>query len=107
MIMIKTKCKKASYSASEVCKVHNIYRGAMVLMVVIFLWVLHKYGVSDEVIRDVTGGQVRVKAGQSYWAMMLMIGKWLSSAFAVVFALMMAWDRLFKKKYERFRARRR
>ena len=98
--MLKRKTKKETYNSDDVIKLHNRYRIIIIIMLAGFLWIAHKYGISDEIIQDLTGGAVKIKDKQSFWSLILLVGKWLVSSFAIIFGLLMAWQKLIKKKSE-------
>lgn len=88
---------KNSYTKQEVASTHNKYRVCIIVILTFFLWVAHRYGIADDIIKDITGGAVKIKDGQSFWSLMLDIGKWIASASALVFSGIMIWQKLIKK----------
>lgn len=88
---------KHSYTGKEVARIHNIYRLIIIIMIVGFLWVLHYYKVSDQVLSNISGGQIKISEGESFWKTFITFAKWISSVGAIIFGLYMIWDKFIKK----------
>lgn len=90
--------RKETYHHEEVRRLHHYYRLSIGFLLVAYLWILNHYGVAGEFLYDVTGGQVKIKTGLSFWGIILVWSKWLASFSAIIFSLWMAYDRFLKKK---------
>jgi pheromone shutdown protein TraB len=94
----RRKKKKETYTQDDIVYLHNKYRLAIAILVVAFFFVLHHYGVSYKVVKDITGGQVVVKSSESLYGILLVLGKWLGGATAILLGVKTIWDKFIKKK---------
>lgn len=96
--MIKRKMAKSTYTAEEMCKLHNYYRIGILLLVTLFLFIMHHYGVADNFVKDITGGQIAVSGRHSFISFMFEILKYLAGSLVVIYGLTMGYDKYIKKQ---------
>lgn len=94
MISRAKNLKKKTYSDVEVASIHNKYRLIMFGMLIGFIWVAWYFGIIDD-IGLVFG--ITVNPEKGFFSVIKTIGASVVSGLGVVFALLMAWEKFFKK----------